>query len=416
MPFATGTSVLLIHITGEDKPGLTHSLTAILAEHGVRVLDIGQAVIHDALALGLLIEVNDAVRMSPVLTTFLMKAHELNVQVRFNPVSGDQYNAWVRAQSKRRSIVTLLGPSILAEHIMWVTDTIARNGLNVDRIDRLSNRMPLEPQEGSRGCIEFMISGEPKDEDAMRAEFVSLAHDHDIDIAFQHDNVYRRNRRLVAFDMDSTLIQVEVIDELAKVAGVGEQVSKITESAMRGEIDFPSAFRQRVALLKGLKESALEEVAARIPLTDGAERLISTLKRLGYKTAILSGGFTYFGERLRRNLGIDYLYANDLEIRDGAVTGGISSEIVDGQVKARRLREIAGKENINLEQVIAVGDGANDLPMIGLAGLGIAFRAKPLVRQTAQQSISSLGLDGILYLIGLRDRDTAAAIESGQLN
>jgi phosphoserine phosphatase len=234
---------------------------------------------------------------------------------------------------------------------------------------------------------------------------MELTRQHDIDIAFQHDNVYRRTRRLVAFDMDSTLIQVEVIDELAKEAGVGEEVAKITESAMRGEIDFPSAFRKRVALLKGLPEDSLARVAERIPLTDGAERLMSTLKRLGYKTAILSGGFSYFGKKLQEKLGFDYLYANELDIVDGVVTGEITSEIVDGQVKARRLREIAEREGLSLEQCIAVGDGANDLPMIGLAGLGIAFRAKPLVRETARQAISTLGLDGILYLIGVRDRD-----------
>ena len=409
MPFSPGTSVLLIHITGQDKPGLTTSLTRILAEYGVRVLDIGQAVIHEALALGLLVEITDEVRASPVLTTLLMKAHELNVQVRFTPVSAEEYGSWVNSQVKRRLIVTVLGPSILAEHIALVTETIARNGLNIDRIDRLSNRTPLETQTGARACVEFTLSGVAANEDEMRAEFMRLANEYGVDIAFQHDNVYRRNRRLVAFDMDSTLIQVEVIDELAKVAGVGAEVARITESAMRGELDFPSAFRKRVALLKGLPEAALEEVAERIPLTDGAERLITTLKRLGYKTAILSGGFTYFGKRLQRQLGIDYLHANDLEIQDGKVTGAISSEIVDGQVKARRLREIAERESISLEQVIAVGDGANDLPMIGLAGLGIAFRAKPVVRQTARQSISALGLDGILYLIGLRDRDTEPA-------
>jgi phosphoserine phosphatase len=205
--------------------------------------------------------------------------------------------------------------------------------------------------------------------------------------------------------MDSTLIQGEVIDSLAAEAGVGDQVKAITESAMRGELDFQASFRRRVGLLKGLPERALQRVVDRIPLTDGAERLVSTLKRLGYKTAILSGGFTFFGRVLQARLGIDYLHANELEIRDGRVTGEVSSEIVDGAMKARRLEEIARAEGLSLEQTIAVGDGANDLPMLRLAGLGIAFRAKPLVRASADQSLASLGLDGILYLIGVRDRD-----------
>jgi phosphoserine phosphatase len=382
----------------------------ILADYGVRILDIGQAVIHDALALGILIELSDEIKSSSLLTNFLLAAHELNMQVRFTAVSDAEYDGWVRSQKKRRFIATVLGRTITASDLANITGVIASAGMNIDRIDRLSVRTPLVPQENSRACIEFLLSGQDSDEDHIRAEFMRLTREHEVDIAFQHDNVYRRTRRVVAFDMDSTLIQVEVIDELAKVAGVGEQVAKITEAAMRGELDFPSAFRKRVALLKGLPESALSQVAERIPLTDGAERLISTLKKLGYKTAILSGGFTYFGRKLQEKLGFDYLYANELDIRDGVVTGEITSEIVDGQVKARRLREIAEKENISLEQCIAVGDGANDLPMIGLAGLGIAFRAKPLVRQNARQAISTLGLDGILYLIGVRDRDVTDAL------
>jgi phosphoserine phosphatase len=401
-------NVLLIHITGQDKPGLTCSLMRILADYGVRILDIGQAVIHDALALGILIELTESVRSSHLLATFLMAAHELNMQVRFTAVSDTEYASWVGAQKKRRFIATILGRTISAVQLADVTGVIAGAGINIDRIDRLSGRTPLTPLENSRACVEFLLSsGQDADENRIREQFMALTQVHDVDIAFQHDNVYRRTRRVVAFDMDSTLIQIEVIDELAKVAGVGEQVAKITESAMRGEIDFPAAFRKRVSLLRGLSESSLAQVAERIPLTDGAERLMSTLRRLGYKTAILSGGFSYFGKKLQEKLGFDYLYANELDIRDGAVTGEINSEIVDGQVKARRLREIAAKENISLEQCIAVGDGANDLPMIGLAGLGIAFRAKPIVRETARQAISTLGLDGILYLIGVRDRDIA---------
>lgn len=394
---------ILIHLTGHDQPGLIHSLTSLLAEHDVRILDIGQAVIHQAVALGVFIEVPGG--DVDVRAALLAKACEWNAQMHFTDVAGQGYADWVAEQGKHRFILTVLGPAIGFAHLAEVTGAIAEVGLNVDRIDRLSGR---GNGIAARSCIEFgLTSVTAIDEKAVRARFLRISRERGIDLAFQHDNAYRRTRRLIAFDMDSTLIQCEVIDELAREAGVGEQVAKLTEAAMRGELDFPAAFRRRVGLLRGLPESALERVAARIPLTDGAERLMATLKRLGYKTAILSGGFTYFGKRLQERLGFDYLYANELDIVNGAVTGEITSEIVDGQVKARRLQEIAARENISLEQCIAVGDGANDLPMIGLAGLGIAFQAKPVVREKSRHAISSTGLDGILYLLGLRDRDIA---------
>ena len=399
--------VLLIDITGHDKAGVTHSLTNILGAHSARILDIGQAVIHDALALGILVELTEEMKSSALLTELLLKAHELGMQIRFTAISEEEYGAWVRAQSKRRFLLTLLGPSITAEHLTEASGIAARNGLNIDRIDRLSGRTPLDPEAGlGRVCVELAVSGEPADEDMIRGELMQMTTTHDLDIAFQHDNVYRRNRRLVAFDMDSTLIQGEVIDELAKLGGVGEQVEAITEAAMRGELDFQASFRRRVSLLKGLPASALDDVVRRVPLMDGAERLVGTLRRLGYKTAILSGGFTFFGRTLQQRLGIEYLHANELAIANGVVTGEVIPPIVDGARKAAMLREIAQKENISMEQVIAVGDGANDLPMLRLAGLGIAFRAKPVVRQSAKQAISKLGLDGILYLLGVRDRDT----------
>jgi phosphoserine phosphatase len=399
------TRVLHIDITGHDQPGVTHSLAAILARGNVRILDIGQAVIHDALALGMLVELTDEMKSSSLLTELLLEAHKLGVQIRFTAISGEEYDAWVRSQGKGRYIVSVLGPALTAAHLEVVSGVIARVGLNIDRIDRLSGRTPLDENGTGRVCIEFSASGDLASEDEMRASLLALTQEFDIDVAFQHDNVYRRNRRLVAFDMDSTLIQTEVIDELAKLAGVGDQVAAITEAAMRGELDFQGSFRRRVALLKGLPESALKEVVDTVPLMDGAERLISTLRRLGYKTAILSGGFTFMGRELQRRLGIDYLHSNELDIVNGVVTGEVRTEIVDGARKAHYLSEIAQAEGLSMEQVIAVGDGANDLPMLRLAGLGIAFRAKPLVRQSARQAISTMGLDGILYLLGVRDRE-----------
>jgi phosphoserine phosphatase len=397
--------VLHIDITGHDHPGVTHSLTGILARGEVRILDIGQAVIHDALALGMLVELTDAMKSSTLLTDLLLEAHRLGVQIRFTAISDRDYEAWVRAQGKGRYIISLLGPALGAAQLEAVSGVIVKAGLNIDRIERLSGRTPLDGNGTARMCVELSASGDLADEDDMRASLLALSQDCDVDVAFQHDTVYRRNRRLVAFDMDSTLIQTEVIDELARLNGVGDQVAAITEAAMRGELDFQGSFRRRVALLKGLHESALDEVVTSVPLMDGAERLIATLKNLGYKTAILSGGFTFMGRALQRRLGIDYLHANELDIAGGIVTGEVRSEIVDGARKAHYLAEIAKAEGLSMEQVIAVGDGANDLPMLRLAGLGIAFRAKPLVRQSARQAISRLGLDGILYLLGVRDRE-----------
>ncbi len=400
--------VLHIDITGHDHPGVTHSLTAILASGGVRILDIGQAVIHEALALGLLVELTEEMKSSTLLTDLLLEAHRLGVQIRFNAVSREDYDAWVRAQGKGRYIISVLGPALTAAHLSAVSGVIAQSGLNIDRIERMSGRTPLDGNGSARMCVELSASGTLASEDDMRTALLALTREHDVDVAFQHDNVYRRNRRLVAFDMDSTLIRTEVIDELARLAGVGDRVAAITEAAMRGELDFQASFRRRVALLKGLPESSLQRVVDAVPLMDGAERLIATLRRLGYKTAILSGGFTFVGRELQRRLGIDYLHSNDLDIVDGVVTGEVKGEIVDGARKAFYLTEIAKAEGLSMEQVIAVGDGANDLPMLRLAGLGIAFRAKPVVRQSARQAISTMGLDGILYLLGVRDREALA--------
>jgi len=402
-------SALLIRVTGQDRPGITSALTTILARYDVRVLDIGQAVIHDGLAFGILIELPEALRSSALLTDLLLESHRLGVEVQFSASSSAEYDAWVAAQSRQRFIITLLGPAITAGHIAAISGILSAAGINIDRIERLSSRIPLEPVDSlQRFCVEFTAtSSKPSavDEDRIRTELARMTDAGDVDVAFQHDSIFRRNRRLVAFDMDSTLIQGEVIDELAHHAGVGDQVRAITESAMRGELDFQQSFRRRVALLKGLPESALQKVIDGIPLTDGAERLVSTLRRLGYKTAILSGGFTFFGRVLQQRLGIDHLHANTLDVRNGTVTGEVVEPIVDGARKAQLLGEIAWSEGLSLEQCIAVGDGANDLPMLRLAGLGIAFRAKPLVRSSARQSISAMGLDGILYLIGVRDRD-----------
>ena len=402
--------IILIQVSGGDRPGLTAAFTRILAQYRLNILDIGQAVIHDTLSLGMLVEVPPDSEASSVLKDLLFEAHKLNVSVRFRPIDHDRYEEWVSGQGKDRYIITLLARKITARQLSDVTAVVADNDLNIDAINRLSGRVHLEGEgddEDARACVEISVRGQPKSVESMRIAFLRIANESNVDIAFQKDSAFRRNRRLVAFDMDSTLIESEVIDELAREAGVHDQVATITERAMRGELDFNESFRQRVALLKGLDASALERVRERLKLTEGAERLITTLKALGYRTAILSGGFTWFGSHLQRTLGIDHVHANELEIEDGKVTGRVVGQIVNGQRKAELLRELAAQEGISLEQVIAVGDGANDLPMLGIAGLGIAFRAKPLVKESAEQAISTLGLDGILYLMGVRDRDQA---------
>lgn len=402
--------VTLIKIAGPDKPGISLSATTILAECDVNVLDIGQAVIHNNLALGILAETSQHVDKPALFAKLTGKLESMGMSIEFDTVSPNEYESWIHEQGKPRHIVTLLVRKVRAKHISAVTELVARHGLNIDKITRLSGRVPLEKEtEQSKACVEFSLRGELADEQVVRRSLLELATTLNIDIAYQEDDMFRRNRRLVVFDMDSTLIEAEVIDELAKVAGVGDQVSTITESAMRGEIDFNESFRRRVALLKGLEESALEQVANQLRLTEGTETLMITLKSLGYKTAILSGGFSYFGNRLRDKLGFDYVYANELNIENGFVTGEVTGQIVDGNRKAELLKDIARRENIALEQVIAVGDGANDLPMLSIAGLGIAFRAKPLVKASARQSISNLGLDSILYLLGISDRERLAA-------
>jgi phosphoserine phosphatase len=398
--------VILINVSGGDRPGLTSSLAEALAAYQVRVLDIGQAVVHETLALAILIELPAGEEFTPLKKDLLVRAHDLDLKIQFTPVSQQAFEHWVRSQGKFRFIISILGRLITAAQLAKISATISSHGLNIDRIERLSGRLSLTGSaSNANACIEFEISGGSDTSAALRAELMEFTHEFEIDIAFQRESIYRRNRRLVAFDMDSTLIRAEIIDELAKLRGVGDQVSAITAAAMRGELDFKQSFTNRISLLRGLPAQRLQEVLHSAPLADGAERLITTLKRLGYKTAILSGGFTFFGEHLQKRLGIDYVFANQLEIVDGAVTGKVAGEIVDGAKKAQLLAQIAQWENISLDQAVAVGDGANDLPMLNAAGMGIAFHAKPLVRESARHAVSHLGLDGILYLLGVRDRD-----------
>lgn len=395
---------ILIRITGQDRPGLTASVMKILANYDAQVLDLGQADIHSTLSLGILVRM-DEVHSGQMMKELLFKASELGVQIRFAPVSDDEEEAWVNRQGKNRYILTVLGRRISAKQIAATTQVIADQGLNIDTIRRLTGRPSVRnPEKNVRACIEFSVRGTPQDRQAMQAELMRLSQEMDMDFSLQKDGMFRRMRRLICFDMDSTLIQTEVIDELAERAGVGDEVRAITASAMRGEIDFKESFTKRCALLKGLDESVMVDIAEHLPITEGVERLMYVLKSYGYKIAILSGGFTYFGQYLQRRYGIDYVYANELEIDENhKLTGRYVGEIVDGKRKAELLRLIAQVEKVNIAQTIAVGDGANDLPMLSEAGLGIAFHAKPRVKANAKQSISTIGLDGVLYFLGFKD-------------
>ncbi len=395
--------LILINISGSDKPGVTSALTEILAKYDAAVLDIGQADIHHTLSLGFLVKL-DAAASGNMMKDILFKATELNVQVKFSPVTADEYNDWVSRQGKNRWIITTLGRRLTARHLSMIAREIAEEGLNIDSIQRLTGRPPLDDEEPrSKSCVEFSVRGNLRDVGAMQRRFMEISSEGEFDISLQEDTIYRRSRRLVCFDMDSTLIETEVIDELAARAGVGDEVKAITESAMRGEIDFTESFAKRVSLLKGLDVSVMADIAEHLPITEGVGRMMRVLKRAGYKTAILSGGFTYFGNYLKNRFGFDYVYANELEIEDGHLTGRYLGDVVDGKRKAELLRIIAQVENINIAQTIAVGDGANDLPMLSTAGLGIAFHAKPKVKATAKQSISTIGIDGVLYFIGFKD-------------
>ena len=395
---------MLVRITGQDRPGLTASIMSILAQYDAKILDIGQADIHSTLSLGILIRIDD-MHSGQVMKELLFKATELNVNIGFSPITDDEYENWVNRQGKNRFILTIIGRSLSARQIAAATKVIAGQGLNIDSILRLTGRQSIKHMEKNvRACIEFSLRGTPRDRAEMQSELMKLSSDMELDFSLQKDDMYRRMRRLICFDMDSTLIQTECIDELAMHAGVGEQVKAITARAMRGELDFKESFTQRVALLKGLDVGVMKDIAEHLPITEGVDRLMGALKRYGYKIAILSGGFTYFGEYLQRRYGIDYMYANELEIdENGKLTGRYLGEVVDGNRKAELLKLIAQVEKVNLAQTIAVGDGANDLPMISEAGLGIAFHAKPRVVANAQQSINTIGLDGVLYFLGFKD-------------
>jgi phosphoserine phosphatase len=388
--------MVLVTMTGPDRPGIIAAVTGQIAAAGARIRDIEQTVTHPLLSLSVLIDfATGESEQKPLIKDLLFLAKEIGLNLDFQVLTEAQYR---RKSTRNAYVLTIMGGEVNAVALARVSGILAENEVNIERISKLT--------QGQLRCVEFLVTVPPElDVKAMTRTLLGEGSGLGIDIAVQKEGLYRRAKRLIVMDMDSTLIQIEVIDELARLAGVGAEVEAITERAMNGELDFSGALRARVALLKGLPASALEEVYRTIPFTPGAKTLVRVLKRLGFRTAVISGGFSFFTDRLKAELGLDYAFANALDIKDGHVTGEVSGAIVDGARKAELLEEIAAREGITLDQVIAIGDGANDLPMLGKAGLGIAFNAKARVREQADTHINQQGLDSILYLLGLSERD-----------
>ena len=384
-------NTIIVHVTGTDRPGITVGLLQILAEAKASVLDMEQTVVHDRLNLSLLVDIPEG---ASTVKDLLFYGWQEAMSIEFEVVDVDE----APRQQPMRHAVTVLGSTLSAEALGGVADAIASGGGNIDRIVQLS-RWPVF-------SYELIVSG--GDAADMRAELLRTSARHEVDVAIQREGLGRRAKRLVFLDVDSTLIQDELIDLLADEAGVGREVAKITAEAMSGTIDFAESLTRRVSLLAGLDEAGLERARLRVNLTPGARTFVRTLRRLGYTTAAVSGGFQFFVDKVGADLGIDHVFANELEVVDGLVTGRLVGPIVDRARKAELLVELAAREGVPLEQTVAVGDGANDLDMLAIAGLGIAFNAKPVVQHAADTSVTVPYLDAILFVLGIRREDVEA--------
>lgn len=400
---------LVLTFAGPDAPGITARLMRILAAQKARLHDVEQVVVQGWLTLGFAVSLPDegadganatgtnGAAEEAMLKELLFASRELGLTLEYRRAPQPQ-------PASLRYALTVIARSLGPSELQSVSDVLARHGANIERIHRLSER--------GLACVEFAVSlADERSEAALKHALLAAAGEGAFDCALQKESLLRRSKRLVVMDMDSTLIRIEVIDELARAHGVGEQVSGITRRAMMGELDYDQSLRERVALLKGLDAKVLQDLADNLPLTEGAETLLRVLKRLGYRTAVISGGFSVAAEALKKRLGIDFAWSNTLEIADGLLTGKVLGPIVNAQRKAELLHELSVREGVPLDQVIAIGDGANDLLMLQKAGHGIAFHAKPKLREAAHTAISAMGLDAILYLLGISGREVAQLSE-----
>lgn len=387
---------IVITVSGPDAPGIVSSITSILSENAVKIIDIEQIVIRKLILLSMLLDLRESKGgQITLLKDLLLGARRLNVELDFKIASDNEH---LENDKNFMYAVTCLGEKITAQVVAQISNAIYSENVNIERITQLSR--------GELSCIEMIVKTDKTiNVQDMTRKLLSISSEFGVDIAVQKEDIFRRSKRLVVMDMDSTLIQVEVIDELAKAAGSGEEVSGITSKAMNGELSFNESLNKRVELLRGLDENVLDEIYLNIPFTPGAKKLVKILKKLGYKTAVISGGFTFFTDRLKDELGLDYAFANELEIVDGKLTGYVLGEIINGESKAKILEDIAGKEGVSLDQVVAIGDGANDLLMLDKAGLGIAFNAHKTVREKADYNISQKNLDSIIYLLGISEKE-----------
>ena len=397
---------ILVTVSGPDKPGITSSLMNVIVKDHVQIRDMGQSITHGFLSLSFLLDfnnhseydasqnfeqVNDFTTESPVLKDLLFEAKKMGMLLEFDVINDEEQ---LTPRGPQYILSCVAQKNIKASFIKDISTMLAQNSINIRRIENTGSH-DFTKLEISCACPANF------DEGKFKGALIDISHDHQIDLAFLRDNVYRRSKRLIVFDMDSTLIQTEVVDELADIAGAGAKVRDITERAMNGELDFNQSLIERVSNFKGMSEKKLAEVADRLPLTPGVEEFIDTVKRLGYKVAVISGGFTYFANYLKDKLKLDFAFANELEIVNGELTGKVKGTIINAEQKAVLLDLIAQQEGISLEQVVAIGDGANDLLMLSKAGLGIAFHAKDVVKQKASHSMSHGPMTSVLHFLGI---------------
>ena len=388
--------LVLVTVSGPDHPGITAELMNCIMNSEAKLQDMGQSITHGLLSLSFLVSL-ESKENSSLIKDLLFTAKKMKMNLDFEIIQKDQA---IHNSGDKYILSCVCLSNITADFIYDVSSILAKNNINIQRIDNVT--------EGDFKSLDIATIAHDKniDWEKIKSELISISTKHSTDMALLKDDVWRRHKRLIVFDMDSTLIQSEVIVEIAKALGVGDKVHEITESAMNGEIDFDESLRRRVSLLEGLEESKLKGILDSIQLTAGVEEFVKTVKKLGYKVAIISGGFNYFANAFKEQLNLDYAFANELEIKNNKLTGQIQGEIVNAQKKAEILEMLAKKEEINLQQVVAIGDGANDLKMLAKAGLGIAFHAKEIVKKNAKQHMSHGDMTSILYFLGLNKDQT----------